>query len=176
MYGPCFSVRFYFQEKQCSPIAFEKVLLADPIVSAPPPLAFPMSGDKPGRCILATSSGEKPLGFIYFCGNRSNSYWLSTYPLQIKRHYGTFYWDGEADDPYSAIKLHAELVFFIRRLHSQLDFHLAVMNDEGAPSFTPPHTSLTGILIYDWLAQQGDFGASEFVGYCYALLPLEQAM
>lgn len=152
--GPCFEVRFYFQEKRFSPTDFEKVLLSAPMVYAPPQLAFPASEYMPGRCILATGNGEKHLGFGYFGGNRGDYdyYFLSTYPMQIKRHCGEFHWNGNADEPHSVIKLHVELVAFVRRLHSQLNFHLVFMSDEGAPWFTPPRTSLTGILIYNWLA------------------------
>ncbi len=178
MYGPCFEVRFYFQEKRCSPRDFENALLSAPLVSVPSQLSFPMSRDMPGRCILATGNGEKPLGFIYFGRNRGDYdyYWLATYPRQIKQHCGTFYWNGNSDDSLSVIKLYSELIPFVSRLHSQLKFHLAFISDEGAPWFTPPHTSLTGILIYNWLVQQGNFGSSEFVDDCYALLPFKQVM
>jgi hypothetical protein len=174
MYGPCFEVRFYFQEKRCAPTDFERGLLSDSMVSAPPRLSVPMS-DMPGRCVLATGNGEDPLGFIYFGGDRGDYdyYYIATYPLQIERHCGEFHWNGNADNPQSVIDFYAELIPFVRRLHSKLKFHLAFISDEGAPWFTPPRTSLTGILIYDWLAQQGEFGSSEFIGYCYARLPFD---
>ncbi len=174
MYGPCFEVRFYFQEKRCSPTNFEKILLSDSMVYTPPGISFPMS-DMPGRCVLATGNGEKPLGFSYFGGDRGDYdyYIIATYPLQIKRHCGRFHWNANAEYPQNVIHLHAELIPFIRRLHSQLNFHLAFVSDEAAPWFTPNHASLNGILIYDWLVQQGDFGTSEFVEYCYALLPFD---
>ncbi|MEP0873268.1 hypothetical protein NDA01_26250 [Trichocoleus desertorum AS-A10] len=175
MYGPCFKIQFYFQAKRCSPTDFESALLSDPMFFAPPPLSLPMPKEMPSRCILAISNGAKPLGFIYFGGDQGDHdyYYLATYPRQIKRHWGEFHWNGNADDPLSVIQLHTELVSLVRRLHSQLNFHLVVVRDEAAPWFMPPHTSLTGILIYHWLAQQGDFGASEFVECCYALLPLD---
>lgn len=174
MYGPCFKVQFYFQKKRCSPTNFERMLLSDPLVCTPPHLSFPMS-DMPGRCILAMGNGEKPLGFIYFGRDRSNydHYYIATYPLQIKRHCGEFHWNGNADNPQSVINFYTELIPFVRRLQSELKFHLAFIRDEAAPSFTPPHTALTGILIYDWLAQQGDFGYSDFVEYCYARLTFD---
>jgi hypothetical protein len=175
MYGPCFKVGFYFQKKRCSPTDFEKALLSDLIVYTPPQLSYPISIDKPGRCILATGNGEKPLGFIYFGRDRGDydHYYIATYPLQIEQHCGKFHWHGNADDPQRVIHFYAELIPFVRRLHSQLNFHLAFIHDEAAAWFTSPHASLTGILIYDWLAQQGDFGPSEFGEYCYALLPFD---
>jgi hypothetical protein len=173
--GPCFEMRFYFQEHRCSYTDFEKAVLSDPMVYAPPRLAFPISKHVSGMCILATGNGEKPLGFIYFGRSYGDYdyYHFSTYPRQINRHCGEFHWNGNADNHHSVIQLYAELIPFVRRLHLQLKFHLAFLSDEGAPWFTPSHTSLTGILIYDWLAKQGDFGSSAFVEYCYALLPFE---
>lgn len=128
-----------------------------------------------GRCILATGNGEKPLGFIYFGRDRGDYdyYYIATYPLKVKRHCGEFHWNGNADNPQSVIDFYTEIIPFVRRLHSELKFHLAFISDEGASWFTPPHTSLTGILIHDWLAQQGDFGHSDFVGYCYARLAFD---
>jgi hypothetical protein len=177
IYGPCFEVRFYFQKKRCSPPEFEKVLLADPIVLTPSQLKSPISKDIRETCFLSTGNGREPLGFRYFGENRGDYdyYCISIHPFQIKRHCGEFYSHG-ADNPQGVMRFHAELLTFVRRLHSQLNFHLAFMSDESAPWITTPHASLTGILIYDWLARQGDFGSSEFVesNYvkcCYALLP-----
>ncbi|MBD2120860.1 hypothetical protein [Trichocoleus sp. FACHB-262] len=92
MYGPCFKIQFYFQEKRCSPTDFESALLSDPMVLAPPPLSLPMPKEMPSRCILATTNGAKPLGFIYFGGEQGDHdyYYLATYPRQIKRHWGNF--------------------------------------------------------------------------------------
>jgi hypothetical protein len=124
---------------------------------------------------LSYGKGAKPLGFIYFGGDRGDYdyYYIATYPLQIKRHCGEFRWNGYADSPQNIIHFYTELICFIRRLHSKLNFHLAFVSDEGAPWFTPDRKVLTGILIYDWLVQEGDFGSSEFVQYCYALLPFD---
>jgi hypothetical protein len=177
MYGPCFQISFFSKNQRCAPASFEKALLSDPMVSALANPSFLMSTDMPSRCVLATGNGQKPLGFIYYGRDRGNydCHHLATYPLQIKRHCGEFHWNGNADDLQSVIRLYTELIPFIRRLHSQLGFHLALVRDEGAPWFDPHHASLAGILIYDWLAQQGNFGSSEFVEYCYALLPFDQS-
>jgi hypothetical protein len=177
MYGPCYQVYFYFQEKRCSLSEFEKLLLADSIVSALPELPFEEGryDDMPRKCILATDRKESPLGFIYSGRNRGDYdlHYLATYPRQIKRHCGDFHWNGSADNSQNAIRLHSELLAFVHRLHAQLNFHLVLMRDEGAPFFTPPHTSLNGILVYDWLAREGNFAYSELVEPCYALLLFE---
>jgi hypothetical protein len=176
-YGPCFEVCFYFKDQRCSLSSFEKLLLADPMVLALPELPFESGSDsdRPGRCVLLTGGGESPLGFIYWGRDLGDYdlYYLATYPRQMDRHCGDFNWYGKADNPQSVISLYSELLTFVRRLHTQLDFHLALMRDEGAPYFTSPHSSLNGILIYDWLAREGDFAYSDLVEHCYALLPFE---
>ena len=48
-----------------------------------------------------------------------------------------------------------------------------LMSNPVAPSERHPHTALTGILIYDRLSKQGDFGHSDFAEYCYARLAFD---
>lgn len=176
MGGPCFQIEFYFRDKRCPLEDFSKTLLSNPMIFPAPDLPFFMSKDPPGRCILAMNKGEKPFGFVYHGGNHGDYdyYFLATYPPQVKRHCGDFHWSGRAEDPISTIDFHVELVSFIRRLQTQMNFDLALVSHEGAIGVAPSQAPLFGILIYDWLAQQGDFGASEYIEYGHALLPFEQ--
>lgn len=169
------SNKILLPKKRCSPQDFEKVFLSDLIVSTPPPMTFPTLQNESRRCVLNTVKGVKPLGFIYYGKNQGDYdyYHLATYPKQIKQHFGYFYWTGKANSPDKVVELYAELIPFVNRLHSQLDFHLAFIHNKGDPWFNLPHNSLSGILIYDWVLQQGNFGISSFVEHCYGLLPFD---
>ena len=99
---------------------------------------------------------------------------LYTYPPQISRFCGSeFYWRYPAKNLEQAIAFHSELIELVRRLHSTLNFSGVVMTVEADPLFNVDPADLSGIAIFDWVAEAGNFNVFEYLEPCYAVLPLK---
>ena len=169
MYGPCFDVWFYFQNQHSLKV-FEETLLCDQLVSA----SWSLRKYQISRCLLKSHKWNYPIGFQYYLDAVKNRACLSTYPPQITRLCGDkLYWYRPAQNIEQVVALHSELINLVCRLHSTLNFSGVGMRMEDAPWFDVEPADLSGIAIFDWVAESGNFNVFEYLEPCYAVLPLK---
>ena len=182
MYGPCFDVWFYFQNQHSLKV-LEETLLCDRLVFGRWNWGWRRSPfSKDDRCLRAIGSHwvfkskkwNYPIGFSGGVNPKRNRAELYTYPPQIARLCESeFYWRYPAKNIEQAIAFHSELIDLVRRLHSTLNFSGVVMTVEGNPLFDFDPADLSGIAIFDWVAESGNFNVFEYLEPCYAVLPLK---
>ncbi|MEM9770910.1 MAG: IS630 transposase-related protein, partial [Cyanobacteria bacterium P01_D01_bin.73] len=179
-YGPCFELNFYFQVSHYEPYSFQNLFLGDPDIKAiPAPTRQVDFVDDLQRCAITFDRRKKPIGFIYYARQWTSTYTLhfATYPQQVREYCGDFSWQrGENGNEQKVIDFYIDLVCLIRRLRLQFQFELVSIRHEGTPGFYDPWHSLSGIIVYDWIADLDDFFHGEPVTYRKMLLPLKMGL
>ena len=179
--APWFEIWFYFQNKNSLQF-FEETLLCDRLVfgcwnwgsrDARFSTDYRCPRSTGSHWIFKSKKWNYPIGFGGGVNPKRNRAILYTYPPQISRLCGHFYWRSQAKNIEQAIAFHSELIELVRRLHSTLNFSGVVMTVEADPLFDFDPADLSGIAIFDWVAESGNFNVFEYLEPCYAVLPLK---